>query len=463
MKPAKQLGLFDLTIIMVSFVIGMGIFRTPVNVAKAVNSPFIFFSAWIAGGLIAFCGALTYAEIGSRLPVTGGYYKVFAYAYHPSIAFAINCIILVSNAASLAAVALVGAEYITGILFPLSQNAQWISIAGNAGYLQSVQIAIAIFAIIVFFGVNLLGLKMSSRTQNVLTIIKVTMVILLISPLFFASQSTSPAVISSSIHTPSLMEYLKAFGVGLVAVSFTYGGYQQTINFGEEVRNPKKTLPRSIFLGIAIIIILYLLINYAYVKVIGFEDLKSSKNIAAIMASKVFGINAERILSGFLFLSVLGYVNVLLLSNPRVMAAMSEDKILPSSFGKRNRKTEALTTSLSVFSALCIIIIFWAKQFDTILSFTIFLDCFGMAFSAGSIFIIRKKTAYLDNTGIYKMRLYPLLPLIFIAAYTFVGISIAADYKNNNYAALTGLAVLAVFMIIYFVAKAFTHNKEIKK
>jgi APA family basic amino acid/polyamine antiporter len=463
MKPAKQLGLFDLTIIMVSFVIGMGIFRTPVNVAKAVNSPFIFFSAWIAGGLIAFCGALTYAEIGSRLPVTGGYYKVFAYAYHPSIAFAINCIILVSNAASLAAVALVGAEYITGILFPLSQNAQWISIAGNAGYLQSVQIAIAIFAIIVFFGVNLLGLKMSSRTQNVLTIIKVTMVILLISPLFFASQSTSPAVISSSIHTPSLMEYLKAFGVGLVAVSFTYGGYQQTINFGEEVRNPKKTLPRSIFLGIAIIIILYLLINYAYVKVIGFEDLKSSKNIAAIMASKVFGINAERILSGFLFLSVLGYVNVLLLSNPRVMAAMSEDKILPFSFGKRNRKTEALTTSLSVFSALCIVIIFWAKQFDTILSFTIFLDCFGMAFSAGSIFIIRKKTAYLDNTGIYKMRLYPLLPLIFIAAYTFVGISIAADYKNNNYAALTGLAVLAVFMIIYFVAKAFTHNKEIKK
>ena len=462
MKPAKQLGLFDLTIIMVSFVIGMGIFRTPVNVAKAVDSPFIFFSAWIAGGLIAFCGALTYAEIGSRLPVTGGYYKVFAYAYHPSIAFAVNCIILVSNAASLAAVALVGAEYITGILFPLSQNAEWLANAANASHLQTIQITIAIFAIIVFFGVNLLGLKMSSRTQNVLTVIKVTMVILLISPLFFASQSAPQAAINASQDAPEIMEYLKAFGVGLVAVSFTYGGYQQTINFGEEIRNPKKTLPRSIFLGIAIIIILYLLINYAYVKVIGFEELKTSKNIAAIMASKVFGINAERILSGFLFLSVLGYVNVLLLSNPRVMAAMSEDKILPPSFAKRNRKTEALTTSLSVFSALCVLIIFWAKQFDAILSFTIFLDCFGMAFSAGSIFIIRKKTAYLDNTGIYKMKLYPLLPIIFIAAYTFVGISIAADYKNNHYAALTGLVVLAAFMIIYFIAKYFTNNKAIK-
>ena len=462
MKPSKKLTNFDLTIIVVSFVIGMGIFRTPINVAQASGTPILFFAAWLIGGAIAICGALTYAEIGSRMPGTGGYYQVIAYAYHPSIAFAVNCVILVSNAASLAAVALVGAEYITGILIPLSQNAEWILDAGNASHLQTIQITIAIFAIIVFFGVNLLGLKMSSRTQNVLTVVKVTMVILLISPLFFASQSTQVVVISASKNTPALIEYLKAFGVGLVAVSFTYGGYQQTINFGEEVRNSKKTLPRSIFLGIAIIIILYLLINYAYIKVIGFEELKTSKNIAAIMASKVFGVNAERILSGFLFLSVLGYVNVLLLSNPRVMAAMSEDKILPPSFSKRNRKTEALTTSLSVFSALCVLIIFWAKQFDKILSFTIFLDCFGMAFSAGSIFIIRKKTAYLDKTGIYKMKLYPLLPLIFIAAYAFVGISIAADYKNNNYAALTGLAVLAAFMIIYFVAKAVSNNSKIK-
>src|SRR6185312_14483651 len=156
----------------------------------------------------------------------------------------------------------------------------------------------------------------------------------------------------------------------------------------------------------AVIIILYLLINYAYVRVIGFEQLKSAKNIAAIMASKVFGVNAERILSGLLFLSVLAYVNILLMSNPRVMAAMSDDKILPPAFKKRNLKTESLTISLSVFSALCILIIFFAKEFDAILSFTIFLDCFGMALSAGSIFIIRKKTTYLNNSGIFIMKLY---------------------------------------------------------
>jgi APA family basic amino acid/polyamine antiporter len=457
MKLTKQLSLFDFTIIMVSLVIGMGIFRTPANVAKAVSSPAMFYAAWIAGGLIALCGALTYAEIGSRMPVTGGYYKVIAFAYHPSIAFAINCIILVSNAASLAAVALVGGEYITGILIPQSQHNDWLSNPANAQYIQHIHIVIAISAIIIFYGVNLLGLKMSARAQNVLTIIKILMVIALISPLFFATLSSSHAVVTSVTQTaPVLTEYLKSFGVGLVAVSFTYGGYQQTINFGEEVVNPKKTIPRGIFLGIIIIISLYLLINYAYVNVIGFEELKSAKNIAAIMASKVFGLNAERILSVLLFLSVLAYVNILLMSNPRVMAAMSDDKILPPAFKKRNAKTETLTTSLTVFSTLCVFIIFWAKEFDSILSFTIFLDCFGMAFSAGSIFIIRKKTPYLNDSGIYMMKFYPLLPLIFIAAYTFVGVSILiTDTKIS----LIGLAVLAAFIILYFVAEKMKNKK----
>ncbi|MEO7961469.1 MAG: APC family permease [Ginsengibacter sp.] len=449
MKPLKQLTLFDTTIIMVSFVIGMGIFRTPVNVAKAVTSPAMFFGAWIAGGIIALCGALTYAEIGSRMPVTGGYYKVFSYAYHPSIAFAVNCIILVSNAASLSAVAIVGGEYITGVIIPSSNDSAWRLIPGNETYIQSIQVGIAIAAIIIFYSVNLLGLKMSARAQNILTVIKICMVIMLISPLLFAAGNHTP-IVASIQSTPVFTEYLKAFGIGLVAVSFTYGGYQQTINFGEEVKDARKTVPRAIFLGIIIIITLYLLINYAYVRVIGFEELKTSKNIAAIMASKIFGINAERVLSVLLFMSVLAYVNILLMSNPRVMAAMSDDKILPPAFGRRHPQTGVLTASLTAFSAVAVLVIFWAKEFDAILSFTIFLDCFGMVFSAGSIFIIRKKTAELNGTGIYSMKLYPLLPLIFIAAYTFVGISILITETKTS---LTALGVLAAFIIIYYIIR----------
>jgi len=458
----NKLNLFDFTMIVVSLVIGMGIFRTPANVAKASPDTFLFFTAWIAGGLVALCGALTYAEIGSRLPVTGGYYKVFSYAYHPSIAFAINCVILVSNAASLAAVALVGGEYITGIFIPLSKDAEWIKVAANISYIQTIHIVIAITAIVIFYGVNLAGLKMSAKTQNVLTVIKIILIVLLITPLFFADNSAVAQQVITPNVSPTFKEYIKAFGIGLVAVSFTYGGYQQTINFGAEVDKPAKNVPRGIFLGIAIIISLYLTINYAYIKVIGFETmhLKETTNIAAIMASKIFGINAERVLSGFLFLSVLAYVNVLLMSNPRVMYAMSEDNILPPVFKRRNRNTDVLTVSLSVFAAICIIIIFWAKEFDRILSFTIFLDCFGMILSAATIFILRKKTKHLDDTGIYKMKLFPLMPLVFITAYVFVAISIALDYKDNKHAALTGLGVMAAFTGLYFLLAQLKKNKS---
>ncbi|HRF17821.1 MAG TPA: serine/threonine protein kinase, partial [Chitinophagaceae bacterium] len=141
---------------------------------------------------------------------------------------------------------------------------------------------------------------------------------------------------------------------------------------------------------------------------------------------------------------------VLLLSNPRVMVAMSEDKILPAAFQQRNSRG-ALTLALTLFAVIAALIVFWAKEFDTLLSFTIFLDCFGMVLSAGSIFIIRKRTANLNGTGIYSMRFYPLLPLVFIAAYSFVAISLLI---NETKLSLIGLGVLAGFILIYFAVKA---------
>jgi basic amino acid/polyamine antiporter, APA family len=461
MAAKTKLQLFDFTMIVVSLVIGMGIYRTPLNVAKAAPDTFIFFAAWLAGGLIAYFGALTYAEIGSRLPVTGGYYKIFSYAYHPSIAFAINCVILVSNASSLSGVAILGGEYITGIFIPASKSKEWLAIAANKNYVQNIQNTIAVVAILLFYGVNLLGLKMSARTQNILTTIKIVLIVILITPLFFADYSVATTGTFSS--TATFKEYLKAFGVGLVAVSFTYGGYQQTINFGSEVNNANKNIPRGIFYGIAIIITLYLTINYAYVKVIGFDTLHdpNTKNIAAIMAAKVFGVNAEKILSGFLFLSVLAYVNVLLLSNPRVMYAMSSDGILPATFSKTSVKNGVLVTSLTAFTAICVLVVFWAEKFDTILNFTIFLDSFGMVLSAATIFILRKKTKHLDSTGIFKMKwTYPIYPILFILAYVFVAISIALDYKQNNYAAIIGIAVIAFFSLLYFLLQHFKLIKQ---
>lgn len=436
MKSSK-LNLFSITMIVIGLVIGMGIFRTSRDAAEAALTPTIFFAAWIVGGLVAFCGALTYAEIGSRYPVTGGYYKVFSYAYHPSIAFAINCIILISNAASLSGVALIGSEYISPII--LGENATDLA-----------RSFIAMGAIILFYGVNLMGLRMSSNTQNVLMLIKIAMLLVLISSIFFPHlyNDTPIAVVDEEKLTGGSL--LLSFGIALKATSFTYGGYQQTINFGEEVENPQKNIPRGIFIGIAVIVLSYFAVSYAYYKVIGFDELKTTSGIASIIAEKMFGSTGKYVSSILLFIAVLAYVNVLLLSNPRVMYAMSDDGILPPAFKKKDTKRDVLTVSLTAFAAICVIVLFFANTFDKILSFTIFLDSIGMATSAATIFVLRKRTKHLNGTGIYSMKLYPLLPAIFVCAYIFVGTIIAIT--NPEYA-IIGVSVFLTFLGLFFVAR----------
>jgi APA family basic amino acid/polyamine antiporter len=428
------LNLFDITMIVIGLVIGMGIFRTASDSARAAITPNVFFISWIVGGFIALCGALTYAEIGSRYPITGGYYKIFATCYHPSIAFAINCIILISNAASLSGVALIGSEYICEIIFSNTPS-------------DLIKSLVAMSAIILFYGINLLGLRMSSTTQNILMMIKISMILLIVAAIFFPSTATSNL---SFVPTGefTMMDYIKSFGMALVAVSFTYGGYQQTINFGEEVKNPQKNLPRGIFIGILVIILLYLSVSFAYYKVIGFEELKNAKGIAAIVAERMFGPTGRFAFSILLFIAVLAYVNVLLLSNPRVMFAMSEDGILPKAFSKKDEKRDVLTVSLTVYALLSVVVLFFADTFDKILSFTIFLDSIGMAFSAATIFIIRKKTSHLDKSQIYSMKFFPIMPVIFILAYLFVATSIAIDKPET---AITATAVLAGFLVLYFI------------
>lgn len=437
---AANLRFFDVTMIVVSLVIGMGIFRTPVNVAQQAGSPGLFFIVWIVGGIAALCGALTYAEIGSRYPVTGGYYRIFSYCYHPSLAFAINCVILVSNAASLAGVTIIGAEYISKVVFPDIQHP------------DRIRLIIAAITIVVFYCANLLGLRASAYTQNVLTVIKIGLVVLLITAVFTNADSSINIELNSPVETTSWMETLNSFGICLVAVSFTYGGYQQVINFGGEVKNATQILPRGIFAGIAIIMLLYVGINYTYFKVIGFEQLKEAESVAALLAQAIFGEMGFIVLSILLFLSVLAYVNVLLMANPRVMFAMSEDGILPRIFQKRNVNTGALVPALTMFATFCFVTLFYAQTFDVILNYVIFLDSIGMATSAATIFILRKRPKNLDQKEIYKIKFYPLVPLIFIVSYLVVAVSIAF---NTPLAAIISAVVFLVFFLLYFLLSRF--------
>lgn len=433
----KQLSLFDLSMLVVSLVIGMGIFRTPVNVAQNAQTEGLFYIAWIVGGLIALCGALTFAEIGSRFPVTGAYYKIFSVTYHPSVAFAINCIIIFTYTAATTGVTLIGSEYLCSVLFPDSKAPETVIMLTAFGSLLG------------FYLLNLLGLKASSNIQNVLTTIKIALVLILICAVFVPVENT--AAISIPLQTTPMdrIDYIKAFGACMVAVTFSFTGYQQVINFGGESKDARRILPGAIKIGLFIIIALYLLINYAYVEVIGFEQLKSAGSIAALLAERLFGPYGFTILSVLIYFSVLGYVNANLMACPRIMYAMGQDNALPKIF-TRTTKNGTMIVSLTVFVAIALVTLLFAQTFNKILNYTVFLDCLSTAFAAATIFYLRKKSS--GNTDdIYKVWPYPLVPVLFIAAFLFVAYSI---FESDPFTALTGFAIFIAFVMIYFAGKS---------
>jgi APA family basic amino acid/polyamine antiporter len=287
--------------------------------------------------------------------------------------------------------------------------------------------------------------------QNALILIKISLIVLLLLSVFGNYPTGAAAAAVPTSPPSSFGAMLKALGIGLIAVSFTYGGYQQTINFGGDVKDPGRVMPKGITYGIFIILLLYLSINFVYVKVIGFENLKHADSIAAILIKHLFGPVGESILRVLMFLSVLAYVNVLLMSNPRVMFAMSEEGILPAVFSKKTRKHDVIVWSLTTFGLVIIITTLFTSAVEKIINYTIFLDSIGMSTSAACLFILRRRRIGEEKSDIYRMRLFPLIPLIFIFAYIGVATSIVVD---DPVTAGYGALILVSFFALYFLIRS---------
>ena len=434
------LGLFSVTVIVISLVIGMGIFKIPALVAATSGTEKIFFGAWALGGIIALFGALTYAEIGVRLPVMGGYYKVFAACYHPAIGFTVNALILVCNAASLAIVVLVGADFAADLLFGKPAGPVFNTIVGVAG-------------VSLFYGVNIMGLKTSSQTQNLLTLLKIGLIILLISSLFSGISVEPHGYEASTIYTYDGQNGLFLLMISLITVSFMYGGYQHTINFGSELR-AGHILQKSVVIGLCIILIVYMALNYTYVNVIGFDKMKNATAIGALLCESWFGKAGAKVFDAMMFLSVLSYVNILLMTNPRMMYAMSEDGVFPGLFRWRHPRTGAMIPGLTVFALATVMVVFIGRGIDKILGFTMFLDSIGMCTSAAAIFILRRrKEGEHLISGTYLRRFTPFFAGVFVLGYAAIAVAVIV---KDPWSAALGIGLLLLFLAVYF---RFYHKK----
>lgn len=433
--------MLDLTMVIINLVIGIGIFKTSSIIAEKAGSPFIFYTSWLIGAIICIFGALTFAEIGSRLPVAGGFYKIFSYCYHPAFAFMINWSEFIARSGGAAAIALVGAEYIRPVLLPANMQTNMVSKT------------IALTVITVLFMLNYAGMKMSSRVQNILSIIKIFLILLLCVAVFGKKTSDVTQVIPFS----SATDQLKALALSLIPVFYTWNGYQYIINFGADVQKPQRNIPRSIFFGISIILVLYIAINIAYCQVIGFENLKGQKLIAAELARSLFGGIGYKVTSIVIFISVVGFINTSFMSNPRMYYAMAEDGILPKAFKQVNAKTQVQEFALSFCFAMMLMCLFFLDTFEKILNHVIFIDSIALIFGAATVFILRKRMVNSGYSG-FIARPARVIPVLFILSLMLIG---AIVLVSDPMAATVGIAFLMVgFPLYYLIKKLFNTSVD---
>ncbi len=424
-----RLSAFDASMVVVSLVVGIGIFRTPALVARDAGGSAAFFAAWLLGGALSLMGALTYAEIGSRLPRAGGYYKVVAECYHPRLAFMLNWSQALMQGAGAAGVAFIGAEYL----------ARALRLEGGPGVAL-----LAGLSMIVLLVLNLLGIRAGARAQNVLSLAKIVM-IAGVAALAFARSAAPPVATPPS--APSAWSFVSA----LVAVFYTYGGYQTAINLGADVRDPRRNLPRAVLGGMTVVVTLYLLANAAYHRVLGLGGVAGSDLVAAALMRALFGSVGETLVSVAIFLSAAGFVNATILQVPRSYYAMAQDGALPAAFLRVDARTQVQHAGLLFFGVSMLLPALVLGSFEKLLAYVMFSDALMLMVVASTIFVLRRRAdAALDAAQVFRAPAYPLLPLLFLLA---LGGVVLRLVLFETALALAGTAVLLLGAPLHALAR----------
>ncbi|MBI5403737.1 MAG: amino acid permease [Ignavibacteriae bacterium] len=436
MSIKPKLNLLDTTVAVISLVIGIGIFRTPALVAKETGSVELFFAAWIAGGVIALFGGLTFAELGSRKPFAGGFYKLASEAYHPAVAFMINFLgIVITSGATYAAVMLLGVEYLSGLI-PIE------GISSPAG----LKITATIIVLIIFI-INFLGIKTSATVLNIITISKIGVIVIFSAVAIFLSGSGDTSKPVEIVQNSSIFS---AFTNGLISVFFSYGGYQLVMNLCADVIEPKRNLKRGIITGVLLTIGIYLLINYGYYKMLGFSGVAGSPLIAAEVAQLIFGSAGNKIISFIIFISAAGFVNVSMLHLPRIYHAMAEEKVVPKAFMKVNEKTQVQEFTLIFLTLVILFFIIMQGQFDKLINIIMFNDNLAIAVVASTIFVYRRRK---EETASYDgFKVSPIIHFIYVL---FLLIVAFKAFSQDYISGLISVSVLLLGLPIFYILKKY--------
>ncbi|MFI5209545.1 MAG: APC family permease, partial [Gemmatimonadales bacterium] len=408
----KVLGVAFGIAMIVGNTIGVGILRTPGEIAAQLPSAPWFYGVWLVGGVYALLGALTLAELGAMIPKSGGQYIFARRALGEYAGFTIGWTDTISSAASTAAITISMGEYSDALFPPL---------AGHAT-------AVAVTLVVALVLVNWRGIKAGDLTQQVTSVLKTVVLVGLAVLCLFTAPAPSASSASSVLSVSSAFPGLALVVLALQGVIYTYDGWNGVLYFSGEVKNPGREIPRAMAGGVLVVVGIYFLLLIGYSHVLTLPGMAGDKLVAASTARVIFGTAGDRIVRAIILVSLLSAANAIVLLTSRVPYAMARDGLLWRRMGDVNTGGTPVI-SLAITAAIAIGLIL-SGTFGQVLALASFFFVFQYAISFVSLIVLRRREP--DTPRPFRIRPYPWLPFfLLLGALAFLAGNLMTDTRNS--------------------------------
>jgi basic amino acid/polyamine antiporter, APA family len=438
-----SLTALDGAAVVVSTVVGAGIFTVPAIVASLTGSSSGFIAVWVLGGLLALAGAFTYAELASRLPEAGGEYVYLREAFGALPGFLSGWTSFVAGFSGAIAASAAGfALYLARLVPSVGSEPWWALHAGPLTITLSPATLTALAVIAVFTAIAVVGTDAARKATNVLAVVLVvTIVVCVAAGLLMPEAATLAPLVAS----PSTSASLSGMAAALVPVMFTYSGWNAAAYISNEFRDPRRSVPRALVGGTIVVILLYVGLNVAFLRSVGITKVAGSAAPADAAARIIFGQAGGSLMTVIVLLALASSVCAMVITGPRIYLQMARDHSMPAVFG-RVQGGGIPTASIalqSVWSAALVV----TGTFDALITYTgVAIVLFGAA-AVATVFVFRRR-----NLGTPRFRLpgYPVVPLLFIVASAWM---LVATARREPMALLAGVAVMLAGVPLYFVQR----------
>jgi len=435
-RPIPTFNIFSSIAVVIGIVVGTGVFRLPPLVAKHAGNELQFILYWLAGGVISMLGALCYAELAAFNPDAGGEYHFLKQAFGKALGFLFSWgRMLVIQTGSIALIAFILGDYAT-TLYPLGP------------YSSSLY---ATITVVLLTALNLMGTGHSRRTQIIFTTSIVVITIFLILSGLLAGNTGETAKVLSANGSLSLFSG-GAAGSAMIFVLLTYGGWNEAAYLSGELINVKRNFIKVLITGISLITILYLLVNIAYLNVLGLEGLQGSKAVGADMVRHIFGETGSLIVSVVIIFSALSTANATIITGARTNYALGRDFKPLSWLGQWNTAGNNPANALMLQGVISLLLIglgtYSKEAVSTMVDYTAPVFWFFILLTTASLFVFRHR--HKKHILPYKLPLYPLTPVLFLLVCLYM---LYSSLMFTGTGAFIGVAFLLSGIPVYWVIK----------